>query len=127
MSTGSEPTGRLTLVQHRLLWMPPAALAGLFAYLYAYKPDYVRLLWTDPMGVRMLAVILPGLLGGGIFYGVGCRLLNRHASRLGSTATQLVQVLLAMVWLLGCCVPTGFVMQAGPAAVQIQRNLNSSK
>ena len=35
-----------------VLWMS-LALFGLFALMLQMKPDYIQMLWTDPLGVKM--------------------------------------------------------------------------
>lgn len=117
-----KPSGALTPVQRRLLWVPPAVVAALFCHLCARRPEYASLLWTDLLGIKMLAGAVALLVVVGALFFAGCRLLNR-SPRMSRTTAVVLQTVLAAVWLCGFCLPAGFVLRVGPVAVQIQQNV----
>jgi hypothetical protein len=87
------------------------------------RPDYVGLLWRDPMGVKMtIGVAVRLAVGAAIFLG-GCTLLNRFARAPWGTGATIAQVGLTVAWVVLFCVPVAFVVTVGPAAIQIQKNL----
>jgi Flp pilus assembly protein TadB len=106
-----------------LFAFPLIALAALALGLVALTPDYVSLLWKDPLGTKMLlgtaALVAVGsavFLGGSLLV---TRLVDRDTWGAGATV---LQVSLAVAWVLSI-LPALFVVTIGPAALQIQRNL----
>jgi len=107
-----------------LLAFPIAVIAALALFLWLQKPDYVSLLWQDPMGVKMLTTAATLLVVGVVVYLGGCVVINRLVARpkWGTLATVL-QMLLVLAWLVLFCMPGVYVVLIGPAAIQIQRNI----
>ncbi|MBP3960923.1 hypothetical protein J8F10_37350 [Gemmata sp. G18] len=130
MTTGApaetKPSAWPKLWQFTLLGLPLLALAALVLSLWFRKPDYMAVLWRDPMGVRMLTGSVGLLLVGAGLYLGGCALLNRFTarSRWGKGAT-VAQIGLVAAWVVVFCAPVAFVCLIGPAAIQIQNSLLS--
>jgi hypothetical protein len=110
-----------------LYTIPLVIIAGRALTLWLQKPDYVRLLWQDPMGVKMLTAASVLLVVGAVVYLGGCLIINSFVARpkWGTLATVL-QMLLVLAWLVLFCAPAVYMLLIGPAAIQIQRNIIAS-
>ena len=96
-------------------------LAAVAAFSYTSNPDNFPLLWSDPMGVKMLlaaAVFLVTNLA--VFVG-GSQLVNRIEQRTRHGVLSLVLAVTSFVLLY---LPVLFVVLTGPSAIAIQRNLS---
>jgi hypothetical protein len=109
--------------QLKVFAFPLVALAALAVVLLVQKPDYVSLLWKDPMGVKMLLVSVALVAVGSAVYLGGSLLVNRLAGESRGAGATLLQVGLAVAWVAFFVMPAAFTLMIGPAAIQIQRNL----
>ena len=124
--TPPPPAPWFTWLQLTWLVLQLVGLGVLAAAHYARDPDVFALLWRDPMGVKMLVTAGGALLVGVGLYLGGCVLLNRWADRGGRRRLPLYRG-----WMVGLAVfafvtfymPVVNLMTIGPAAIQIQRNL----
>lgn len=107
-----------------VMLVPWLLLMGLATYLGVAKPNFLRLLWTDEMGLKMLtgSLTLMGFVACGSFAGFWWIFgsLQRYGR---STARILALVGISACWLLLGIAPLAFVMTVWPAAILIQRNL----
>ncbi len=117
-----QPRWVLTQRQATVLGLPFLFLLALVVPFAIMKPDYVSLLWKDPMGIKMSAVSLALLAIGAVIYASGCLLINRHLASQAS-AGWAIQIAITVLWVVGCCLPPAFVVTVGPAAIQIQKGL----
>jgi hypothetical protein len=88
--------------------------------------DYVSVLWSDPLGVKMAASAAGLLAVWAIVYLLGCVLLNRLFTPSDSGRGPLYWLLVTVGQPLGFIVfylPAVFTLLVGPAAVQIQQQL----
>jgi hypothetical protein len=100
-----------------------ALLVSYFGLCAVLKPDYISLLWRDPMGVQMLiAAAVLFVLGSVVFLG-GCVVLNRIVGASRNVSATMLQVALAVACVALFFWPCVFVVAVGPEAIQIQKNL----
>jgi hypothetical protein len=103
-----------------------AVIAVLGLFLAATKADYVTLLWSDPLGLKMAASAAGLLAVGSAIYLAGCLFLNRYGGR-SPTGRGVGYWLFTAVFVPLCFVvfflPAVFTIMVGPAAIQIQRQL----
>jgi hypothetical protein len=101
-------------------------IVGLFFGLFLFKHDYLSMLWTHPLGIRMLvgAVVLTVFNFG--LYLLLCAMLNRcfpPGNKDMERKRNLLSCLLMTIHLIVFFFPVVFVLLIGPAAVQISENL----
>ncbi|MDY3553762.1 hypothetical protein R5W24_002876 [Gemmata sp. JC717] len=114
------PTATLTTLQWLLLALPLGPLVLLFLVLDAFYPARTALLWTDPLGQKLLGAEFALLLFGALVCVGGFAVSNRFVpGPLGLAARGAIVAL----WCVGFCVPAGFLLVLGPSAVEIQRNV----
>lgn len=100
-------------------------LAGCVAVLLLTRYDYVHVLWTHPVGVRMLSIAALLTVGNFLsFLGITW-LLNRllPPGPDAGVARVLVHVVVGTILFLLLFVPVLFILFTGPAAILIQDNL----
>jgi len=119
-STSSRPW--VTGSQYFALSIPATVLAAVVVTLNSQLPGYMDALISTPMGLRLTLAASAWLLLGVGAYLLGCVLVNRYLR--GSDRT-LLSSLLGIGCFILFCVPVIFMLQAGPAAVQIEENLSS--
>jgi hypothetical protein len=108
--------------QINLFLVPVIAIALVGWRLYQSKPEYVRLLWTDPLGLRMSVGVTVWMLTVAVVCLAGTAAVNRSAARAGWSAGRSVLVAgFLLAWAGVGCLPALHVILVGPAAVQIQR------
>jgi hypothetical protein len=120
-----RPSAALKPWQLNLLVVPLVILAMYSAAQWYRAPDYVSLLWHEPLGIKMTigtAVLL--VVGVVVFLG-GCALLNFMARVPWGIGAIAIQVGLTVVWVVVFCAPFAYVVTVGPAAIQIQKHLLS--
>lgn len=123
----SKQCGWFRSWQLSLLVLPVAVIAAIALFLWLQKPDYLSLLWRDPVGIKMLSVAGTLLVVGAAVYLGGSLVINRFVAypEWGTLATVL-QMLLVLAWLVLFCMPGVYVVLIGPAAIQIQQNMIAS-
>lgn len=87
-SAYSKQCGLFRPWQLGLLAFPVIALASLASLLWLQKPDYMSLLWRDPVGVKMLGAVVALLIVGTAAYSGGCLAINRLVARPGVGNTR---------------------------------------
>jgi hypothetical protein len=108
------------------LFAVPLVLIGLYALAQAVRaPEVTGLLWQDPLGLKMLLGSVVRLAVGAVGFLGGCAILNHVARVRWGTGATVAQVGLTVVWLALFCAPLALVVAVGPAAIQIQQNLNA--
>lgn len=114
-----------TVGQLLVMAVEAIVLVGCFAMLLLTRYNYVSVLWTHPVGVRML--IIAGLLTIGNFLSfLGITwLLNRllPPGPDAGVARVLVHLVVGIILFLLLYVPVLFILFTGPAAILIQDNL----
>ncbi|MDB5313072.1 MAG: hypothetical protein JWO38_7274 [Gemmataceae bacterium] len=114
----------------QLAWLG-LQLVGLAVYagvLDLQTPDEFGLLWRDPQGRKMAAGAAASLGVQTAVYLGGCLVLNWLAARMGPRRLATYRGLcvgLAAFCFVAFYLPVTFVLKAGPAAVQLQRNLQA--
>ncbi|OAI55100.1 hypothetical protein AYO44_02880 [Planctomycetaceae bacterium SCGC AG-212-F19] len=99
-------------------------LAVLFLAVFIVNPNYARLLYTDPVGVKMslLATILVGINAGS--YLLICFVVNRAWPPGARTRGQVtVLTLLSGLHFILFGLPVVYIILVGPAAITIMNNL----
>jgi hypothetical protein len=100
-------------------------LAGLWLALMNMNYEYVRILWTHPLGIKMLLMAVVAIGVDLVGFLLLCFLLNCLLRPKGQHETPrlVLSIVFGFVYLLVGLFPAGYVILVGPAAIQIMDNL----
>lgn len=87
------------------------------------NPDRLRLLWQDPLGIRLSLIACGMLLTNALAFGAGCVLLNRWIGLQSLVLRPTLVATVAGICLFFLYLPAVFVVLNGPAAISVQRAL----